>query len=243
MQTFKIYHGDFRQILNGLAGKAVITDPPYGVGLDYGGFVDSVEYVQSIIPPLIEMSNRIADVLLFPSGQYEIEKWIFQNYPPRWRICWYKGAQSTASVIGFSDWEMIFVYGNNIYNFAHDYFFAKTAPADNGHPCPKSVAWARWLVEKFTNPGDTVIDPFMGSGTTGVACMELGRKFIGIDQSEKFCKIAENRIKNAQPALFTTMRQPNTRLQPTDYGAGGQSKIPLQGSLFADESSAKNGGG
>jgi site-specific DNA-methyltransferase (adenine-specific) len=54
------------------------------------------------------------------------------------------------------------------------------------------------LVEKFTNEGDTILDPFMGSGTTGVACVQTGRNFIGIEIEPKYFEIAEKRIAEAQ---------------------------------------------
>jgi DNA modification methylase len=55
----------------------------------------------------------------------------------------------------------------------------------------------KWCIEKYTNAGDTVFDAFMGSGTTGVACMQLGRKFIGCELDPTYFAIAEKRIKAA----------------------------------------------
>ena len=54
---------------------------------------------------------------------------------------------------------------------------------------------------QFTDPGDTVLDPFMGSGTTGVACMKLGRNFIGVEKDAGYFKIAERRIEQARQQL------------------------------------------
>jgi DNA modification methylase len=73
------------------------------------------------------------------------------------------------------------------------------------HPHQKPVEVVRWLVRTMSNPGDTIFDPFMGSGTTGVACMQLGRNFIGCEIDEDYFKIAEKRISEAamQPPLFT----------------------------------------
>lgn len=65
------------------------------------------------------------------------------------------------------------------------------------HPTQKPVALMEYLIKTYTNPGDTVLDNTMGSGTTGVAAMNLGRKFIGIEQDPKYFAIAENRIKTA----------------------------------------------
>jgi len=62
------------------------------------------------------------------------------------------------------------------------------------HPTHKPVHLMSWLVRLVSKEGDTVLDPFMGSGTTGVACKKLGRDFIGIELSEDYIKIAEARI-------------------------------------------------
>ena len=56
----------------------------------------------------------------------------------------------------------------------------------------------RWAIENYTNEGDTILDPFMGSGTTGVACVQTGRNFIGIEIDPDYFAIAERRIKEAQ---------------------------------------------
>jgi len=62
------------------------------------------------------------------------------------------------------------------------------------HPTQKPVDLLKYLIEKSTNEGDTVLDSFMGSGSTGVACNELKRNFIGIELDEKYFKIANTRI-------------------------------------------------
>ena len=59
-----------------------------------------------------------------------------------------------------------------------------------------------WLIERATNPGDTVLDPFCGSGTTGVACVQTGRNFIGIELDPGYCDIARRRIAEAASHLF-----------------------------------------
>jgi len=59
----------------------------------------------------------------------------------------------------------------------------------------------RWAIENYTNEGDTILDPFMGSGTTGVACVQTGRNFIGCEIDPTYFAIAEKRIKEAQEQL------------------------------------------
>ncbi len=64
------------------------------------------------------------------------------------------------------------------------------------HPTQKNVKLMEWLVKIHTNKGDVVLDPFMGSGTTGVACINLNRDFIGIEMDENYFNIASKRIND-----------------------------------------------
>lgn len=71
----------------------------------------------------------------------------------------------------------------------------------NDHPCPKPEVLMEKLIGDFTDPGETILDPFMGSGTTGVAAIRLGRNFIGWERDEKYFAIAKRRIENAREQL------------------------------------------
>lgn len=62
------------------------------------------------------------------------------------------------------------------------------------HPTQKPVSLLERIIKTYTNPGDTVLDFTMGSGSTGVACRNVGRKFIGIEMSEQYCSVARQRI-------------------------------------------------
>jgi site-specific DNA-methyltransferase (adenine-specific) len=72
------------------------------------------------------------------------------------------------------------------------------------HPTEKPVSLMREIVADFTNPADLILDPFMGSGTTGIAAVKLGRRFIGIEQDEKYFDVACTRLADAlsRPDLF-----------------------------------------
>jgi site-specific DNA-methyltransferase (adenine-specific) len=72
---------------------------------------------------------------------------------------------------------------------------------ENDHPTQKPVALYKYLILTYTNPGDTVLDFCFGSGTTGVACVQTGRKFIGIEISKEYCDIAVKRIKDAEQQM------------------------------------------
>lgn len=66
------------------------------------------------------------------------------------------------------------------------------------HPTQKPVALMEYLIRTYTNPGEVVMDNCMGSGTTGVACVNVGRNFIGIEKDDKYFEIARQRIEDAQ---------------------------------------------
>lgn len=69
---------------------------------------------------------------------------------------------------------------------------------DGRHPTEKPRRLMAEIIADFTSPGETILDPFMGSGTTGVAAVQMGRKFIGIEKDESYFQIACERIENAQ---------------------------------------------
>lgn len=75
---------------------------------------------------------------------------------------------------------------------------------DQVHPTQKPVELAEWLIKSYTNEGETVLDNCMGSGTTGIACINTGRPFIGIEKDEKNFAIAKQRIEAAQGELYET---------------------------------------
>ena len=100
------------------------------------------------------------------------------------------------------------VYGglksNNKDNYNDEYYpttileFSNASQRGKIHPTQKPVALMEYLIKTYTNEGETVLDFTMGSGTTGVACVNLNREFIGIELDEGYFKIAENRIHEYQ---------------------------------------------
>ncbi len=77
----------------------------------------------------------------------------------------------------------------------------KIIPSKDQHPTQKPVNLMKHFIELHTKEGDIVIDPFLGSGTTAVACLSLNRHFIGIELSPEYCEVAKRRIKEIQPQL------------------------------------------
>lgn len=71
----------------------------------------------------------------------------------------------------------------------------KSQKIGKGHPTQKPLYAMEWLIERLTNKGDVILDPFMGSGTTGVACQKLNRDFIGCELSDEYFKMAQKRLQ------------------------------------------------
>jgi len=93
------------------------------------------------------------------------------------------------------------------------YFTAKGDGRPEGHPCPKPLPLMVELVQLFTDEGETILDPFAGSGTTLVAAKLNGRKAIGIEREEKYCAVAAKRLRETEPGrLFDSL--PKAKAQP-----------------------------
>jgi DNA modification methylase len=80
--------------------------------------------------------------------------------------------------------------------------FPKPHPSTTVHPTQKPVELIEYLIKTYSDPGDVVLDTFMGSGTTAVACLRTGRNYIGFELSAEYCKIAEQRIADTVDALL-----------------------------------------
>ena len=187
-----------------------VTDPPYGIqgavnalasGRSKGDyetalFDDSPAYVtEKIIPFLNELRLQVPRMVMTP-GQVNIHK-----YPePAHMGVFYYPASTSISRWGMRLWQPIFYYGKDPHQgkLKMDSKTCYDSDRDTDHPCPKPLKSWTWLVERASLKDETVLDPFMGSGTTGVACMNLGRKFIGIEIEPKYFDIACERIENAQ---------------------------------------------
>ena len=201
----KVIQGDCLEVMKQLPDKCVdliVTDPPYGVNLEYDTYKDTEESWFALMDKFIPEARRIANMVIFPSCQIKRLDWFYINHKPDWLIAWYKGSTGHVSYIGFNSWEPHIVYGKNQGVMMHDHFQAHNneAMGNYGHPCPKPIAWADWLIGKSTKEGMTVLDPFAGSGTSLVSAKRLGRKYIGIELSEKYVKICNERL--AQDLLF-----------------------------------------
>jgi DNA modification methylase len=207
-----LYLGDCREILPTL-GKvdAVVTDPPYGIGEEYESFDDTIDNLRLLIAAAIPSLREIADRVVITSGngaQYDYPK-------PNWTMAWVTPAGAGSGPWGFSCWQPILCYGKDPFLSAGkgrrpDVIEHTESSEKNGHPCPKPIRFMQRLLERTSFRGQTILDPFMGSGTTGVAAVKLGRKFIGIEIEPKYFDIACRRIQAAldAPDMFVEAPKP-----------------------------------
>ena len=211
-----LYLGDCREILPTLPKvDAVVTDPPYGVMLGEAGtgderakrqkaytmFSDSAEYIKTVCVPAITSALAIAKRGFVTPGNRNA--WLYPS--PADVGVWYNPAGVGRGKWGFILAHLILYYGKD--PNAGRRATASSAWALNDsvadiknveHPCPKPLKFAKWAVTKVSTDKEIVLDPFMGSGTTGVAAVQLGRKFIGIEIEPKYFDIACRRIEDAQ---------------------------------------------
>lgn len=195
-----LYLGDCLEVLPTLAAgsvDAVITDPPYGV--DFRG-----ESWDRAIPDWLPSARIVAPLVAFTTGVTTLWK-----YPqPDWVCCWYREASNSRSKLGgFSHWTPILVYGKGQWpvDCIKMHAIEVAYPRGFPHPSPKPERLMRWMVQNAVPEGAIIFDPFMGSGTTGVACVQLGRRFIGCEIDPVYYAIAERRIRDAESQLLLPM--------------------------------------
>ena len=196
-----IYHGDCREVLPQLGRvDLVLTDPPYGVGIEYTTETDDrrLDY-EAWCKSWFDLLPR---PIVFTPGTVNLGMWM-RIEQPTWVCAWFKPNQASAGGLGgFNVWEPVVVYGRPAKKLKHDAWNHLVSFREKGnhfmgagsHPVPKTESFWRLLVRDFTEEGDTLLDPMMGSGTTLRSAKTLGRKAIGIEIEERYCEIAAKRL-------------------------------------------------
>lgn len=192
-----IYHGDCREILPELPKvDLVLTDPPYGIGLGYGQYDDTSNNLDNIIRDIFPIIQDKGFRVMLTPGVNNVWKYP----PPTWILAWVYGTTNTWGGWGFNSWQPILVYGKdpfleNKMGARMDIISDSHVSRKYNHPCPKPIHFIKKMIERGSvRQTDTILDPFMGSGTTLVAAKQLGRKAIGIEIEEKYCEIAVKRL-------------------------------------------------
>jgi len=197
-----LYLGDCWDILPTL-GKvdAVVTDPPYGIGEDGGDKNRRRGYRPLVVheklswdkerpqKEIFDAMRQCSDAQIIWGGNY------FADFlPPSmgW-LYWDKKMGGD-----FSDGELAWTSQKRaVRDFSKSPFAGLSGGHDRVHPTQKPVDLMKWCIN-FLPDAQTILDPFMGSGTTGVAAVQMGRKFIGIEREPKYFDIACKRIEDAQ---------------------------------------------
>jgi len=189
--------GDCLEILPTLPKvETLITDPPYGIaGVWKGGFSgkhgwgkakdESITRNEWDARPLDEAAVTL---LLAAADEHII--WGGNYFPLPQSRCWLVWNKPERNFT-LAEAELAWTSKDNVVRV----FDCPRSDVGREHPTQKPVALMRWCVSKTKG---TVLDPFMGSGTTGVACMEMERPFIGIEVEQKYFSMACQRIENAQ---------------------------------------------
>lgn len=192
-----LYRGDCLDILPTLTGiDAVVTDPPYGIGRVWkGGFGHGWGQARELAPSRNEWDAKpptpetfaallaVGDVHLFWGGNY------FPLPLSRGWLVWTKPERG----FSLSEAELAWT-SRDMPMRVCDY---RRSDADRTHPTQKPLGVMSWCLETVRVPvGALVLDPYMGSGTTGVACIRTGRKFIGIEIDPTHYATACKRIDN-----------------------------------------------
>lgn len=186
--------------LGNVAIDATITDPPYGVGIEYEGPYEDKkdEKYWELMEGWFRLAKLLSRVIVFTPGTINLSKWI-KIEEPYWIGCWYHPNCSSHNRIGsWCHWEPILIYGKPYKRVSKDAWHIpigwQSAVGDK-FPVPKPEKLFDQLVLEFTNEGDTVLDPFCGSGTTLRCCKKLHRKCIGMDIAENACKLSADRCR------------------------------------------------
>lgn len=193
-----LYHGDCRDILP-MIGKvdAVVTDPPYGIGANKhagkaengwtqweGAEWDNERPASEVFEAILAYSKH----QIIWGGNY------FTDFLPptmQWLV-WDKGQRN------FSLADCEFAWSSQ-HKAARIFTLPRAKALQDGkvHPTQKSIELMEWCLD-FVKDARTICDPFMGSGTTGIACRLRGKSFIGIEREKKYFDIACERIEAAQ---------------------------------------------
>jgi site-specific DNA-methyltransferase (adenine-specific) len=216
MQDVKLYRGDCLDVLRKLESgsvDAVVTDPPYGMSnntdskrftggnraLRRGEGRDDWPEVRGDDRPF-DPSSWIAfpKVVLWGANHYAA------RLPVGTTLVWLKKADHLFGTF-LSDAEIGWMKGGHgVYCFRKQFPPPSRMDEAGGrcaHPNQKPVSLLRWCFERLKlQPGATVLDPYMGSGSTGVAAVEAGLKFIGVELDQGYFDIAQKRIAEAKQA-------------------------------------------
>lgn len=229
-----IYHGDCREVLPLIQADVLVTDPPYGVnlgdgddrpghGLAMAGYASYRDTYEAFCSEVVPALNAALDAC--KRGAVWTGPHIHEQRKPDAIGGVFCPSATGRHGWGFKSFLPVLFYGTapGLQKGSKATAIQSTEVAErkgNPHPVPKPLGWMRWLVSLAVEQGESIIDPFMGSGTTLVAAKELGRRAIGIEIEERYCEVAAKRL--SQEVLFgVAQAAPSPALCRHYYGEAG----------------------
>jgi DNA modification methylase len=241
----ELWLGDCRDVLPMLGTvDSVVTDPPYGIGFKYDSHDDTPEgygiWIWSIIEAAESLCLSGSPVFVWQAQKNirQLHSW----FPRDWRL--FISARNFTQmnrdgmphsyepvVVWWTEGEKWHSPQGEGIGVLRDFHVADAAggllrnkiSGASSHPCPRQEDAMEFVIGNWVRPSGVVLDPFMGSGTTGVACARLGRRFIGIEIHEPYFNIAVRRIEQAyrQADLFVSRPTPKPVVTADLFAARG----------------------
>ena len=209
---------------DGVKVDLICTDPPYLMNYKTNRRKDKThdfckpiandtnfELIKDIMPLLFELLNQGGAIYMFCNANYidYFKQQIEQHFALKNILIWVKNNWSAGDLKGAyakqTEFILYAVKGRHILNGARDtdtLYYNRVVGNMQLHQNQKPVDLCKYLINKSSNENDTVLDCFMGSGSTGVACLQTNRNFIGIELEEKYYNIAKKRCSNYQSKLW-----------------------------------------
>ena len=213
-QAIKLMQGDCLELMKGIPDGSidmVLCDPPYGMAFQSGYRTiryekikgdQSLHWLDDFVEEIFRVSKDNTAHYMFCSFHHidTFKQAIQKRFKVKNIITWVKNNTSMGDLKGDfapkTEFIIFFHKGRRLINGKRDsnvFEYSKTR--NELHPTQKPVDMTEYMLSKFSDEGDVILDPFMGSGTTGVACINTNRKFIGIELDKEYFNIAKKRIE------------------------------------------------
>lgn len=204
----KIYNADCLELMKQIPDKSidlVLTDPPYWIWMDKDVLNKNITASWNNWDDKIPEKEYFDEMIRISKNQ--IIRWwnYFTEYlfPSSCRLVWDKNNWDST----FWDWELAWTSFKKTIRIRKFHYVGLQAAYKEDthwkvHPTQKPVWLFRWILEHYSEKWMTILDPFLWSWTTAVACKELGRNFIGIEKEQKYVDIANKRLETTTTSLF-----------------------------------------
>ena len=212
--AYKLINGDCLEVMKGLKDESVdmvLTDPPYGIDFqsdrrkvkhDKIKGDKNLDWLDEFVDEIFRVSkNNTAHYVFCSYHNIDVFKQaIERKFKVKNILTWVTNNHSTGDLKGDfapkTEFIIFFHKGRRFINGKRDNNVLEYSKTKNElHPTQKPVDMLEFMIEKFSDEKNIVLDPFMGSGTTGVGCVKTNRNFIGFEIDKEYFELAQNRIK------------------------------------------------